>query len=126
MTLTRLSGAKSLRDPLVSQLLGEWVASFLLAKAPWYQATEVAQLPLIRYKQIEARKQYASIPFPATELTGLFIDLNVPKGGFRHLSEFTTRRGPHTPPKPASHFPAASLHVTPSWTHGRSGSSRLR
>ena len=25
MTLVRLSGAKSLRDPLVSQLLGEWV-----------------------------------------------------------------------------------------------------
>ena len=27
MTLVCLSGAKSLRDPLVSQLLGEWVAS---------------------------------------------------------------------------------------------------
>ena len=27
MTLVRLSGAKSLRYPLVSQLLGEWVAS---------------------------------------------------------------------------------------------------
>ena len=39
MTLTRLSGAKSLRDPLVSQLLGEWVASSPLAKARWYGAT---------------------------------------------------------------------------------------
>ena len=27
MTLTRSSGTKSLRDPLVSQLHGEWVAS---------------------------------------------------------------------------------------------------
>ena len=57
MTLSCLSGAKSLRDPLVSQLLGEWVASSPLAKARWYEATEVAQLPLIRNKQIE---QYAS------------------------------------------------------------------
>ena len=30
LTLVRLSGAKSLRDPLVSQLFGEWVAS-----SPW-------------------------------------------------------------------------------------------
>ena len=33
MTLVRLSGAKSLRDPVVSQLLGEWVASSPLARA---------------------------------------------------------------------------------------------
>ena len=93
MTLTCLSGAKSLRDPLVSQLLGEWVASSPLAKARWYEATEVAQLPLIRNKQIEAVKQYASILFPAPELIGLLLDLNVPKSGFRHVSEFMTCRG---------------------------------
>ena len=92
MTLTRLSGAKSLRDPLVSQLLGEWVASSPLSKARWYEATEVAQLPVIRNKQIEAVKQYASVLFPAPELIGLLMDLNVPKGGFRHVSEFMTRR----------------------------------
>ena len=33
MTLVRLSGAKSLRAPLVSRLLGEWVASSPLAWA---------------------------------------------------------------------------------------------
>ena len=54
MALTRLSGAKSLRDPLVPQLLGEWVASSPLAKARWYEAAEVAQLPLIRNTQIVA------------------------------------------------------------------------
>ena len=90
MTLTRVSGAKSLRDPLVSQLLGEWVASSPLAKAQWYEASEVAQLPLIRKKQIEAVKQYTSVLFPAPEWIGLFMDLNVPKGGFRHVSEFMT------------------------------------
>ena len=57
MALARLSGAKSLRDPLVSQLLGEWVASSALVKARWYKATEVAQLSLIRNKQIEVVKQ---------------------------------------------------------------------
>ena len=93
MTLTRLSGAKSLQDPLVSQLLGEWVASSPLARARWNEATEVAQLPVIRNKQIEAVKQYASVLFPAPELIGLLMDLNVPKGGFRHGSEFMTRRG---------------------------------
>ena len=39
MTLTRLSGAKSLRDSSVSQLLGQWVASSPLAKAQWYEVT---------------------------------------------------------------------------------------
>ena len=64
-TLTRLSGAKSLRDPLAPQLLGAWVASSALAKAPWYEASKVAQLPLIRNKPIEAVKHYASVLFPA-------------------------------------------------------------
>ena len=122
MTLTRLSGAKSLRDSLVCQLLGEWVATSPLAKARWYEATEVAQLSLIRNKQIEAVKQYASVLFPAPELIGLLMDLNVPKGGFRHVSEFMTcgGGGARTQPQRASHSPAPSLHVTASWTHGRS------
>ena len=61
MTLTR--GAKSLRDPLVSQLLGEWVASLPLPNAWWYKVTEVAQLPFIYNTQVEAVKQYASVLF---------------------------------------------------------------
>ena len=73
---------KSLREPLVSQLLGEWVASSPLSKARWYKATEVAQLPVIRNKQIEAVKQYASVLFPPPESIRLLMDLNVPKGGF--------------------------------------------
>ena len=95
MMLMRLSGAKCLRHPLVSQLLGEWVASSPLAKARWYHATEVAQLPTIRNEPKEAVKQYASIHFPAPELIGLLMHLNVPKGGFRHVSKFMTRRGGH-------------------------------
>ena len=59
MTLTRLNGAKSLRDPLVSTLLGEWVASSPLARGRWAEATEIANRPLIRNKQIGALKQYA-------------------------------------------------------------------
>ena len=40
MTLVRLSRAKSLRDPLVSQLLGEWVAaSGPDGPRPWRLAT---------------------------------------------------------------------------------------
>ena len=54
MTLVHLSGAKSLRDPLVSQLLGEWVASSPLARARWSEATEVSYPSLIRDKQKEA------------------------------------------------------------------------
>ena len=93
MTLTRLSGAKSLRGHLVLQLIGDWVASSPLAKARWYEATEVAQLSLIRYKQIEAVKQYASVLFSAPRLIGLLMDLNVPKGGLRHVWGFMNRRG---------------------------------
>ena len=57
MTLVRLSGAKSLRDPLLSQLLGEWVASSPLARAQWSEATEGGYPSLICDKQKEAVKQ---------------------------------------------------------------------
>ena len=93
MTLVRLSGAKSLRDPLVSQLLGEWVASSPLARARWSDAMEVGYPSLIRTKQVEAVKQYASHLFPAPDLIGLLMDLNVPKLVFRHVSEYMSRRG---------------------------------
>ena len=93
MTLVRLSGAKSLRDPLVSQLLGEWVASSPLAKGGWAEATDVGYPSLIYTKHVEAVKQYASFLFPAPEFIGLLMDLNVTKTVFRHLSEFMTGRG---------------------------------
>ena len=93
MTLVRLSGAKSLRDPLVSQLLGEWVASSPLARARWSEAMEVGYPSLIRTKQVEAVKQYASHLFPAPDLIGLLMDFNVPKLGLRHVSEYMSRRG---------------------------------
>ena len=79
--------------PFVSQLLCEWVASSSLAKDQWYQATEVAQLPLTPNKQMGDVKQYACVLFPAPTLIRLLIYLNVRKGGFRHVSEFMTRRG---------------------------------
>ena len=56
MTLVCLSGAKSLRDPLVSQLLGECVASSSLAKGPWAEATNVGFPSLIHTKQVEVVK----------------------------------------------------------------------
>ena len=93
MTLVRLSGAKTLRDPLVSQFLGEWVASSPVARARWSEALEVGSPSLIRTKQVEAVKQYASHLFPAPDLIGLLMDLNVPKLGFRHVSEYMSRRG---------------------------------
>ena len=93
MTLVRLSGAKSLRDPLVSQLLGEWVASSPLARARWSEAMVVGHPSLIRTKQPQLVKQYASHLFPAPDLIGLLMDLSVPKVGFRHMMEYMSRRG---------------------------------
>ena len=93
MTLVHLSGAKSLRDPLVSQLLGEWVASSPLARARWSEAMEIGYPSLSRDKQKEAVKQYASHLFPAPDRIGLLMDLNVPKVGFQHVSEYMSRRG---------------------------------
>ena len=93
MTLVRLSGAKSLRDPLVSELVGEWVVSSPLARARWSEAMEVGYPSLIRTKQVEAVKQYASHLFPAPDLIGLLMDLNVPKLGFQHVSEYMSCRG---------------------------------
>ena len=93
MTLVRLSGGKSFRDPLASQLLGVRVASSPLARARWSEATEVGWPSLIRDKQKEAVKQYASQLFPALDLIGLLMDLNVPKLGFRHVSEYMSRQG---------------------------------
>ena len=93
MTLVRLSCAKSLRDPSVSQLLGEWVAHSPLAKARWADAMVGGYPSLIRNKQIVAVKQYASLLFPARDFIRLLMELNIPKTGFRHISEFMTRRG---------------------------------
>ena len=90
MTLVRLSGAKSLRDSLVSQLLGELVASSPLAWARWSEATDVGSPFFLRTKQVEAVKQYASFLFSAPDFIGLLMDLNVTNTGFRHLSEFMT------------------------------------
>ena len=115
MTRMRFIGAKSLHDPLVSQPLGEWVASSPLAKARWYEATEVAQLPLIRNKQIEPVKHYASILFPAPELIGLLMDLDVPKSGFRHVSEFMARPGAAYTGLPFSRPIPSRDHFTDTW-----------
>ena len=93
MTLTRLSGAKSLPDPLVAQLLGEWVASSPLAKARWSEAMEMGYPALTRSEQSEAVKQCASFLFPAPDRIGFLMDLNVPKVGFRAMSEYMSRRG---------------------------------
>ena len=54
---------------------------------------EVGYPSLIRTKQVEAVKQYASHLFPARDLIGLLMDLNVPKVGFRHMMEYMSRRG---------------------------------
>ena len=93
MTLEHLSVAKSLRDPLVSQLLGEWVASATLARAEWSKPTDVGYHSLFRTTQVEPQKQYAPSLFPALGFIGLLMDLNVTQTAFRHLSGFMTRRG---------------------------------
>ena len=105
MTLGRLSGAKSLRDPLVSQLLGEWVGSSPLAKGRWSEATDFGYPSLIRTKQVEAVKQYTSFLFLVPEFVGVLMNLNVTKTVFRHLSEFMTRRG--------INYRAAMVHTFP-------------
>ena len=64
-----------------------------LAKARWAEATEGGYHSLIRKKQIVAVKQYASLLFPVRDLIGLLMELNIPKTGFRHISEFMTRTG---------------------------------
>ena len=38
-------------------------------------------------------KQYACHLFPAPDLIGLLMDLNVPKLGFQHVSDYMNRRG---------------------------------
>ena len=88
LTLLRLSGAKSLRDPLVSQLLGKWVASSPLAKVRLVKAKDVGYPAPFRTKRGEAVKQNSSFLLPAPDFIGLLMDLNVTKTEFRHLSEF--------------------------------------
>ena len=94
MTLVHLSGANSLRDPSVSLLFGEWVASSPLGKARWADATEVGYPSLVQDKQKAAVKQYSPLLFSAMDLIGLLMDLNVPKLGFRHIMEYMSRRRP--------------------------------
>ena len=93
MALVCLSTAQSVRDSLVTKLLGDWMASSPLAKGRWAEATHIGYPALIRTKEVVAAKQYTSFFFAAQELIGLLMDANVTKTGFRHLSEFMTRRG---------------------------------
>ena len=81
MTLVPLSGAKSLRDSLVCQLLGGWVASSPLARARWSEANDLGYPSLIGTQNVEAVKQYASFSFAGPDFIGLFMDLNVTKTG---------------------------------------------
>ena len=117
MTLVCLSGAKSLRDPLVSPLLGEWVASSPLARARWSEATDAGYPSIIRDKQKEAVKQYASHLFPAPDLIGLLMDLNVPKLGFEYMMEYTSRRGVGVHGRNGPTVPQA--HARSGCVHGR-------
>ena len=88
-----LSGAKRLPDPSVCQFLSEWVAHYPLAKGP-LGGGHGGWLPLLhRDKQIVAVKQYASLLLPAWYFIGLLMELNIPKTGFRHISEIMIRRG---------------------------------
>ena len=87
MTLVRLSGAPSLREPFVCQILGECVASSPLGKTCWVMAKEVGYTCLIHTTQVAAVKQCASFLFPAAKFMALLVDLNVTKTGFRHFSE---------------------------------------
>ena len=60
MTLVRLSGAKSLREPLTSRLLGRCVASSPLAAARWVEATKLGYPSLVCTKQVEAVKHMSA------------------------------------------------------------------
>ena len=56
MTLVCLSAAKSLRDPFISRLLGECVASSPLAEVRLVEATKDGYPSLVCTKQVEAVK----------------------------------------------------------------------
>ena len=60
----RLSGAKSLRDPLISRLLGECVPSSPLAEARWVKATKVGSPSLVCTKQVETVKPVTARDYP--------------------------------------------------------------
>ena len=54
-----------------------------------YRGCPIAPHP----QQLGAVKQNASVLFLVPKLMGLLMDLNVPRGGLRHMSEFMSRRG---------------------------------
>ena len=87
MTLTWAAIAKSLRDPLVAQLLAHWVVTSPLAQVRWVEATEVGYPTFKHTTQMAAVKQYASFPFRSADLFMLRMDLNAPKVGFGTASE---------------------------------------
>ena len=103
-------GPKVLGDPLVSQLLGASLASSPWVRAQWYEAAKVAELPLNRNKAKKAVKQCASSLFVAPQLIRLFIDLNVPKRGFRHMADTSYAPRWNGPPTPVAHSLVGLLH----------------
>ena len=69
MTLVCLSGAKSLRDLLISQLLGGCVASSPLARR--VEATKVGYPSLVCTKQVEAVKPVSARDYPPPLLVAI-------------------------------------------------------
>ena len=71
MMLVCLSGAKTSREPLVSGLLGECVASSPLAEARWVEATKVGYPSLVCTKQVEAVKPVTARAPPPPPLVAI-------------------------------------------------------
>ena len=86
---------------------------------------EIAYPSLMRTKQVEAVKQHASHLFPAPDLIGLLMDLNVPKLGFRHVSQYMSRRGSAYTAATDLPFPRPIRTRVRSRTRGRSWSAPL-
>ena len=78
-----------------------------------------------RSKQLGAVKQYTSFLFPAPNLLGLLMDMNVPKAGFQALSQYISRRELHTRPQRVIRSPSPSPHGTRSQTRERRWPSPL-
>ena len=116
MTLVRLSGAKSLRDPLVSQLLGEWVASFPLGPGPMVRG-HGGWLPLPYSRQAKGGGEAICLP----PLPGPGPH-RPPHGLERPQAWLPARVGLHEPPGVGLHGrigpPFPPLHPNSGYVHG--------
>jgi len=91
-TLKKLTGATSLSDSRVSDLLSSWAASHPRARGALQRAAQQSLRGWLEKEQAAVLNRFASSLIPGDGACELLITMNAPKRAFRALSRYFSAR----------------------------------